>query len=252
MRPLQKKKKNPNNSCIRNLSQAICMPSIYCNFFLGFLRGRELCSYQKQQTWPRDAFASKWPPWTKSRGLRPRRDFPAMLRQPCVSLTQPSRGSWAIIYRHSIRCSMVLFRRRPWPEPVRTYQNGTAPRCTVHHPPLSTVSPVYSSEMQFQNFFNNSFCSSHRFWTHTPQTPNQPLPPIRALVACQKLHFRLRLWLRLGALWLRICLLQLGLHKCIASSGWWSPGLWTNTKTRTEPLGWTLTKCLIDSSLNFC
>lgn len=125
---------------------------------------------------------------------------------------------------------------------------------SVHRPPppLSTVSPVYSSEMQFQNFFNNSFCSSHRFWTHTPQTPNQPLPPIRALVACQKLHFRLRLWLRLGALWLRICLLQLGLHKCIASSGWWSPGLWTNTKTRTEPLGWTLTKCLIDSSLNFC
>lgn len=33
MRPLQKKKKNPNNSCIRNLSQAICMPSIHCNFF---------------------------------------------------------------------------------------------------------------------------------------------------------------------------------------------------------------------------
>jgi len=86
-----------NNSFRRNLSKVICMPfclrrfhpyTIYSPFFLG--------DSMLLLPWPPDAKATnmtlrciciKMAAWTKSWGFSPRRDFTAMLRQPCVSLT---------------------------------------------------------------------------------------------------------------------------------------------------------------------
>jgi len=164
-----------NNSFRRNLSKVICMPfclrrfhpyTIYSPFFLGIV-----CSYslghqmQKQQTWLWDAFASKWPPGQKAGdsvrgGISP----PCSGSHACHSHTHKTRGSWThLSSQHPLFNSPFsgASTKANLPE-----WNSSSP--SVHLTPIlapePTLSPVYSSEMQFQNFFNNSFCSSHRIW----------------------------------------------------------------------------------------
>jgi len=128
------------------------------HFFLGD-------SMQKQQTWLWDAFASKWPPGQKAGdsvrgGISP----PCSGSHACHSHTHRTRGSWThLSSQHPLFNSPFsgASTKANLPE-----WNSSSPsvHLTPSLPPEPTLSPVYSSEMQFQNFFNNSFCSSHRIW----------------------------------------------------------------------------------------
>jgi len=113
------------------------------------------------------------------------RHAPAAMR---VTHTLTKPGAVGPIYRHSIRCSIVLFRG---PRPKRTYQNGTAaaPLCTLPHPcpPNPPCHPSIHLKCNFQIFSTTPSAVPIAFG------PSCWTPP----VACQKLHFRLRLWLRL-------------------------------------------------------
>lgn len=143
-----------------------------------------------------DAFASKWQTdwWVGGCTVFGRMGMDWRTSSLCSASHACHSHSHRVgtIYRHSIRCSIVLFGNEPtgMERPSHPLVSSARPALfTSHSPPCA-----YSSEMQFQNFF--------------PQLLLHFAP-----VACQKLHFRLWQWLRVWVwvrVWLRLRLMLSG------------------------------------------